>query len=151
MVMIHARAQLDLLAWEPQAVTTAFDPALIRGNSFGSRLSRVVSLCLDGCGRSRAEVAERMSSHLDVRISLNILNAYASVARDDHVISLPRFDALMHATGDRRLLEFVAADHGWTVIERRHLPLIEMALLDQHQRSVSARVRRLRADVRGKA
>lgn len=149
MPTIHTRAQMDLLDWSAPDAIAAFDPRLIRGNSFQSRLSRAVSLACDGSGMSRPEIAEGMSSYLDVKISLNILNAYASPSRDDHVISVPRFDALLHVTRDRRLLEFVAADHGWAVIDRQYLPAVELAHLEQHKRNVEARVRKLRAGVRG--
>ncbi len=51
-----------------------------------------------------------MSRHLGRDVSLNMLNAYASVARDNHQISVSRFEALLAATKDGRLLEFFAAD-----------------------------------------
>jgi len=146
---IHTRAQLDLLDWRTPETVVAFDPMLVRANSYAGRLSRAISISLDTCGRSRVEVAERMGAHLGGKMSLNILNAYASVARESHQVSVTRFDALIAATGDRRLLEFVAADHGWAVIERRHLPLIDMAILSEQEQILARRKRLLRASVRG--
>nr|WP_294917361.1 hypothetical protein [uncultured Neokomagataea sp.] len=147
--MIRSGEQLDLLAWAPPETVVAYDPQLIRANSYGGRLSRAISVTLDSCGYTRAEVAERMSQHLERKISLNILNAYASVARDTHEISVTRFAALISATGDRRLVEFVAADHGWSVIDRRYLPLIELAAVQEHKRNLSKQERVLRGAVRG--
>jgi hypothetical protein len=60
-------------------------------------------------------------------VSENMLNAYASQAREDHVISLVRFVALIEVTRDRRLLEMLAERFGWTVIDKKFLPLIDLA------------------------
>jgi len=61
----------------------------------------------------------------------NMLDAYASQGREDHSISLVRFIALIHATRDRRLLEMVAEQFGWSVIERKHLKMIELAQVEE--------------------
>jgi len=123
--------QMDLLAWQAPEVVRSFAPELVRGGTFEARLSRAVSLALQDCGAPRAEIAERMSAFLGQKVSLAMLNAYASAAREEHTISLPRFLALMHATGDQRLLELLAEPFGLAVIERKHLPLIEMALVSE--------------------
>lgn len=123
--------QMDLLAWQAPEVVRSFAPELVRGVTFEARLSRAVSLALQDCGAPRAEIAERMSTFLGQKVSLAMLNAYASAAREEHTISLPRFLALMHATGDQRLLELLAEPFGLAVIERKHLPLIEMALVSE--------------------
>jgi len=70
-----------------------------------------------------------MSAYLGEDVSENMLNAYASEARDEHIISLVRLIALIHATRDRRPLELIASMFGWAVIERRHLPAIGVELL----------------------
>ena len=62
-----------------------------------------------------------------------MIDAYASIARDDHVISTPRFMALLQVTADRRLLELLAEPAGWAVIERRYLPLIELAAVRERE------------------
>ena len=123
--------QMDLLAWQAPEVVRAFPPELVRGASFEARIARAVSVALTDCGVPRAEVADRMSGYLGQKVSLAMLNAYASAAREEHTISLPRFLALMHATGDQRLLELLAEPFGLAVVERKHLPLIEMALVSE--------------------
>lgn len=128
--------QMDLLAWQQPEVVRAFPPEQVRGATFAARIARAVSVALGDCAAPRAEVAERMSDYLGQKISLAMLNAYASAARDDHTISLPRFLALMHATGDQRLLELLAEPFGLAVIERKHLPLIEMALLGERMAEI---------------
>ena len=87
--------QLSLLDWVPPSPVAAFEDGLIRANSFDARLAKAISVCLAECGRSREQVADSMSRTLDRHISVNMLNAYASATRDTHVISVPRFDALL--------------------------------------------------------
>lgn len=134
---IDAVAQLSLLDWVPPSPVAAFDPAQMRANSFDVRLARAVSIALAECGRSREQIADSMSRRMERHISVNILNAYASPTRDTHVISVPRFDALLAATGDQRLLEFIAEPHGLAVVDRRLLPLISLAETQMKKRELS--------------
>lgn len=129
--------QLSLLDWTPPEPVAAFDPFLIRGNRFEDQLARAIAVSLDECTLSRAEVAERMSDILARPVSLNMLNAYASVQREGHQISVPRFDALVGATQDRRLVEFLVQPRGWTVIERRFLPMIELAAVQEQKQQLA--------------
>lgn len=141
--------QPDLLDWTPPAPVAAFAPEQVRGATLEARIARAVSVALQESKLTRDEIAARMSAWLGEKVSLNMLNAYASVARGDHSIGLSRFLALVQATGDRRLLELLAEMFGWAVIERRHLPLIEMAAvqerLDELHRTKDALRRQARA------
>lgn len=123
--------QMDLLAWQQPEVVRAFAPEQVRGATLAARLARAVSVAMQESSLDRAEIAARMSAYLGQKVSLAMLNAYASAAREEHTISLPRFLALMHATGDQRLLELLAEPFGLAVIDRKHLPLIDMALLGE--------------------
>ncbi|WP_048852593.1 hypothetical protein, partial [Komagataeibacter europaeus] len=98
----NAPEQLSLLDWVPPNPVVRFDPRLIRANQFTSRLSRAISVSLETCGRSREQIVAEMSAMLEKPVSINMLNAYASVQREGHQISVPRFDALISATQDRR-------------------------------------------------
>ncbi|MBL7232086.1 hypothetical protein [Komagataeibacter oboediens] len=133
----NAPEQLSLLDWVPPNPVVRFDPSLIRANQFSSRLSRAISVSLETCGRSRERIAEEMSGLLEKPVSVNMLNAYASVQREGHQISVPRFDALLSATRDRRLLEFMAEPMGWAVIERRYLPAIELAAVSERKKELT--------------
>jgi len=119
--------QLDLLCWEPSKPVLAFDPVSVRGASIAVSIAKGVSQALRGCGRTRDDVARLMGEYLDEVVSEHMLNAYASEARSEHIINLVRFVALIHVTRDRRLLELIAAQFDWAVIERRYLPAIEYA------------------------
>jgi hypothetical protein len=147
----HVRApqQPDLLGWTPPQAELAFDEADIRGAGVAARIARAISVALRACGKGRAQAAREMSAFLGEDVPPSMIDAYASVARSTHRISLPRFLALLHVTGDRRLLQMLAAPMGWTVIERRHAPLIEVALIrereDELRRQREALMRRSRA------
>lgn len=132
-------AQMDLLDWQPPQPVAAFPPEQVRGATLAGRLSRAVSVALQESGQDRATVAEKMSAFLGERVSKAMLDRYASAAAEEHAISLPRFLALVHATGDRRLLEMLAEPMGWAVVERRVLPLIELAALREHEDALRRR------------
>jgi hypothetical protein len=144
-----APRQPDLLDWTPPEPVAAFAPEQVRGATLEARIARAVSVALQESKQPREEIAKQMGAWLGEKVSLNMLNAYASVARQDHPIGLSRFLALVQATGDRRLLELLAEMFGWAVIERRHLPLIEMAAvqerLDELHRTKEALRRAARA------
>lgn len=124
-------AQPSLLDWTPPETTRAFEPQQVRGATLEGQIARAVSVAMQDSGLSRAEIAKRMSAYLGETVSKAMLDAYASVAREGHSISFARMIALVHATGDRRLLELAAAPFDWTVIERRHLKLIKHSMLQE--------------------
>lgn len=122
---------LDLLSWQPPEPVAAFAPEQVRAASLKAALAKGVSLALKECGLDREAAAEAISDFLGERVSKDMLDAYASEAREDHVINVVRFQGLLHATGDRRLLQMLAEPMGWAVIDKRYLPAIESALLDE--------------------
>ena len=132
-------AQLDLLDWQPPQPVRAFPAEKVRGGTLAARLSRAVSVALQESGEDRAAIAQRMSDFLGERVSKAMLDRYASAAAEEHAISLPRFLALVHATGDRRLLEMLAEPMGWAVVERKMLPLIELAAVREAEDALRRR------------
>lgn len=131
--MARHPGQPDLLDWEPPQTVARFPEEQVRAATWAGRVSRAVAAALVDSADDRETIAARMSSFLGERVSPAMLDAYASQAREGHRISVPRFAALLHATGDRRLLELLAEPMGWAVIERRHLPLIEVAAIREHE------------------
>lgn len=131
--MVRHSAQPDLLDWQPPEAVKRFPEEQVRAATFAARVSRAVAVALADADAEREAIAARMSSYLGERVSPAMLDAYASQAREDHRISVPRLMALLHATRDRRLLELLAEPMGWAVIERRHLPLIEVAAIREHE------------------
>jgi len=133
MDMPRHTGQPDLLDWQPPQPVARFPEEQVRAATFAARLSRAVAAALHDAEDCRETIAARMSAFLGERVSPAMLDAYASQAREDHKISVPRFLALLHATRDRRLLELLAEPMGWAVIERRHLPLIEVAAIRERE------------------
>lgn len=137
---------LDLLAWEPPEVVKRFEADQVRAASLRAQISKGVALALKDCGKSRDEVAAEMTDYLGEPTGKNMLDAYASEAREEHVINLVRFMGLVHATGDVRLLQMLAAPFGMAVIPNRYLSAVDEAMWAV--REEEARQRRLAA--RGK-
>ena len=131
--------QMDLLAWEPPAPVARFAAERVRAATLADQLARGISEALgDAAGRglSREEVKK------------SALDGYASQAREGHVITLLRFIGLLHATGDRRLLEMLIEPLGWTVIDRAFLSLIELAALREREDELRKRADALRRRAR---
>lgn len=121
---------LDLLSWEPPAPIAAFPEEKVRAADLRAMLAKAVSLSLKECDRSRAEIAAEMSQYLGEPTSENMLNAYASEGREEHVINIVRFIGLAHATGDaQRLLQLLANQFGMAVIPQRYVAAIEDAVI----------------------
>jgi hypothetical protein len=143
--------QMDLLAWAPPEPVRRFEEHRVRAATLRERLARAIAAALkdaDAAGIGREEIAVRMSEYLGERVSKNMLDAYASQAREDHVISVVRLMALLHATRDARLLELLAEPLGWVVIDRKYLPLIELAAVRDQADALKRRAKEIRRQVR---
>jgi hypothetical protein len=141
-------AQPDLLDWQPPEVVVAFEPAHVRAATVAASIARAVATALRDSPTPRDDIAQRMSDYLGERVSKPMLDAYASEARRDHPIPVTRLIALMHATGDRRLLQLLAEPLGWAVIERRHLPMIELAAVQEKREELARQADALRRAAR---
>jgi hypothetical protein len=145
--------QADLLSWAPPEPVVRFADERVRASTLAGRISRAVAEALKDAsagGVDRGEVAQRMTAYLGEDVSLNMVNAYASQAREDHVITLPRFLALLHATQDRRLLELLVEPFGWAVIERKFLPLIDLAAVQERQKKLKRQAAALWREAKSK-
>lgn len=121
--------QLDLLSWDPPEVVERYEDADVRASSIRARTARAVSQTLKDCNRRRGEIADEMSRWLGEPVSKQMLDAYASEAREDHVIPFPRLIALVHVTGDARPLQMAAEMVGRSVIDDRWLPWVRVGQL----------------------
>lgn len=120
---------LDLLAWEPPKIVKRFDDHRVRTVELSTQLARAVSETLRDATSDRKEIAAEMSSWLGGDpVSKDMLDKYASQAAADHLISLPRAIALIHATGDIRLLQMIAEMFDHVVIESRWLGAVDDAI-----------------------
>lgn len=123
-----------LLDWHPPE---PYPEDAVRAATLGQRISRAVAQTLRDCRQDRRRIAERMGAYLGETVSLAMLDAYASQARGDHNISAVRLAALVHATGDERLLDLLAEPLGLAVIPRRMRPLLDLA--EAHEEAEAAR------------
>jgi hypothetical protein len=143
--------QPDLLDWQAPVASRSFDERVVRASTVGGRMCRAMAAALKDAaekGKSREMIAKAMGDYLGENVSKNMLDAYVSEGRPDHVISVTRFFALLHATQDRRLLEVLAETFGWAVIERRHLPLIQVAALRDKEDELKRQREALMRDAR---
>ncbi len=140
--------QPDLLDWQPPQTVARFDERDVRAATIQGRVAMALSQAMADCTLDRPAIAKRMSDFLGETVSKNMLDAYASQARADQVINLPRFVALIHATGDRRLLEMLAEMFGWAVIPRKFLPLIELAAIRDREDALRKQREALMRDAR---
>ena len=115
---------LDLLDWQPPKAEVSFEPEEIRAHTLYSKFTRAISLATKECPKSRSEIAADMSAYLGEDVTKNMIEAYASPARETHVINLPRFAALIHATKDYRLLSLLPELFGFAVVEDKYLHII---------------------------
>ena len=140
--------QPDLLDWKPPVAVEAFEERRVRAASFSAKISLAVSEALKDCAFSRDEIAAEMSAFLGEDVSKAMLDAYASQAREDHRINVVRFLALVHATHDKRLLELLAGMFGWAVVDRKYLPLIELAAIRERADELDSQAAVLRRQAR---
>ncbi|MEX0758761.1 MAG: DNA transposition protein [Tistlia sp.] len=131
---------MELLEWQPPAVAVKFTDHEVRAVSLAQRVSRAIAVTLRECDADREEVAARMSEYLGEPVSKNMLDAYASQARESHNISLARTLALIHATGDARVLGSELERFDLVIIPRRFLAAVDEAMwAEQEERAHAER------------
>ena len=133
--------QASLLDWQQPA---AYAAEAVRASTLAGRISRAVSVSLAECQLNRREIAQRMGAYLGEAVSPAMLDAYASQGREQHNISAVRLAALVRATGDMRLLDLLCEPFGQAVIERRLLPLLELADVHEQQEALRRRADAIR-------
>lgn len=121
---------MDLLGWQPPAAPAAFAPEVVRAATLRATLAKGVGAALKDAEKGREAIAQEMADYLGETVPKGMLDRYAAESSEEHVISLVRFVALIHATRDYRLLQLLAEPFGLAVIDARYLPAIEQAVID---------------------
>ncbi|WP_170328536.1 hypothetical protein [Ruegeria arenilitoris] len=117
---------LDMFSdWQLPQVYVTLPPEVATGGNLSSQIARAVSRALKASDLSREQIADAMSEYLGEEFSKNMLDVYASEARESHRITLERFVALIHVTNQHGLLGFVAEQFGLVVVPERYSDLIE--------------------------
>lgn len=137
----------DLLNWQPPEPVERFDPQDVRAATLDAQLCKAMKVALEG--RDRFAIAAEMSRYLGKHVSQHMLNAYVSPGRDDHVINVVRFIALIAATGDRRPLQLLAEQFGCVVVDAKYLDVIEEVELAEKADEINRRLQLKRAQRRG--
>ena len=140
------RHTLDMFQdYESPVVAVRYDDsAPVQASNTARTIARAVSRTLKEADRPRADIAAEMSEHLGEDVSENMLNAYASAARDTHNISLERAAALVAVTGDARLMGELLAPLGLAVIPERYLSAVEEAVLTEQEEQIAQRRKQAR-------
>lgn len=138
------RSTQDLLAWEPKEPEKRFDDDQIKAHSLAARIARSISTALEESAFDRATIAERMSVYLNAEVTVNMLNAYTSQAREDHNISALRFIALVYATQDWRLLQILSDPFPVSVVDNRYIDVIRMAQIREKKEQLEKQEKALK-------
>jgi hypothetical protein len=139
----------DLFNWTPPKVTVGFEPDAIQGDRLSSRISRAVAKALKDCGKSRQEIATAMSERLGHKVTTATLDAYASESKTDNNITVERFVALIHGTGQTELLGFLADHFDLKVVPAKYENVITLAFIKDRKELLEQQEKTLKAKIRG--
>lgn len=141
----------DLFAWQPPKVAAGYGEDVTGRGALDNRVSRAISRALkDAKGRNlrREQIAQAMSEYLGRAISEDMLNKWASEAADSNRITLDAFIALIDATGSHDLIGLVTSGFGFVAVPERYRDLIELHLIEEHEREIVSRRQALEARMR---
>ena len=144
----------ELFEWEPPQVAVGYTPDVAGRGSLDSKISRLIGRALrdarDERNLTRAEIARRMTAYLDRTISEAMLNKWSSESSGEHRIQLDAFIALIDVADVKDLLGFVPSLFGHAVVPERYADIIEINLIEEHQRDMDARKATLIARAKAK-
>lgn len=146
----HAR---DLSAYDPEPVTIGYGDDVAGRGALGNQIARLIGRALrdaKDAGIDRAEVARRMTNRLVRPISVAQINKWTSEASEDHRIPIDAFAALIEATGQHALLGYLPGLYGYVVVPIRYVDMIELQMLEDHEKVVAARKATLKAKIGGR-
>lgn len=129
---------LDLLGWEPPDFVQAFQPHTVKAPNFRDQMALAVARTLADSPMPREEIAARMSVWMGEKLTVNMLNNYASQGCAEHTISANRLEALCAITGDTRPLQLMAEALGCIVIEKKWQGAIREAQLVEKAEQIAA-------------
>lgn len=142
---------LDLFRdYQPEEdVAARIAPEITKGGTLNVQIARVVAHACQQSGKTREEIAKEMSEFLDQTITVNMLDAYASPARENHKITLERFIALLDTTDCYGLLAFICQFVGYVAVPERYADIIEIwrndREIEERQRKRDALMGKVRA------
>jgi hypothetical protein len=147
------RATFDLLSFEAPQIARGYPPEVAGRGPLDNRISRLIGHALREArdnGLPRGKIAAAMSEFLGTPISKPMLDKWSSEGSELHRIPLAAFIALIQATGDLDLLGIVTREFGHEAVPAKYRDIIELALIEDHERDVLAQKNKLMAAVRGR-
>lgn len=148
------KATTDLFSWEPPVVAVGYAADVAGKGDLQNKIARLISRALRDArdnGLTRPAVAAAMSDELGRAVSDDMLDKWASEASEQHRIPLDAFIALISVTGASDLLGFMPAMFGFAVVPKKFEAIIELQLLEEHERDIADRKARLQSRVRGRS
>ncbi|WP_282093070.1 hypothetical protein [Epibacterium ulvae] len=131
---------LDMFTdWQPPEVAVNLPAEVTTGGTLTSQIARAVSRVLRECEQPRHEIAAAMSDYLGQDVTRNMLDAYASEAREGHKITFERALALMVVTGQTGLLGFASEMFDLIVVPSEYRELIELHFIEEQQKRLEAK------------
>lgn len=115
---------------------------LPRALDFNRRLAIAMAEAIRLSPKSREAIAEEMTAILgyeDGSVTVSMLNAYTSAARETHTISLVRFIAFVRATGCTWLWDEVLHDEGLIILQGAEALHAQASLLEKQGRELLER------------
>lgn len=147
------RLTTDLLSWEPPPVAVGYADDVAGKGALANRIARLISRAMrdarDDNQLDRATIAHRLTDYLGRPVSEDILDKWASEAAEGNRIPLDAFVGLIHVTGATDLLGFIPGLFGFAVVPSKYEALIELQLLEEHERELQAHKTRMLARMRG--
>lgn len=137
-------------AWQAPQVGVGYGADITGRGGLDSQIARQVSQALREARkdeRSRGDVAKAMSDYLGRDVSEAMLNKWSAEASNQHRIPLDAFIALIEATGANDLAGFVPRLFGFTAVPERYAAIIELHLIDEHEKALAARRAALKAQL----
>ena len=145
----------NLFEWPPPPIVERFDEHRVRAVTLRARLDHAVSETLktakDEKDLSRDTIANEMSEWLGETVSKEMLDNYASEAKDDHTIPYIRILALIEVTGDTRLLQMGVELSEHAVIPDKYVAAVKDALISDQIENLKKAQRHQRAAWKGGA
>ncbi|MEO0496299.1 MAG: hypothetical protein AAF141_02865 [Pseudomonadota bacterium] len=144
----------DLFAWKPEPVSVGYDEEAVGRSTTSNKIARLLSRALreakDESGFSREDIATLISEHIGRAVSKDMLDKFSSEASEDHRVPLDVFIALIEVTENHRLIGFIPSLFGFVAVDQKYEAIIQLSLLEEHEKELAAHKAALTAKMRGR-
>lgn len=139
--MPKAKAHPDQFGFAFDPPKPAEDAAALAG--LERQISRAVGTILNSDARPREVIAAQVSVLLDEEVSRQMLDAYASPAREGHKVIMSRFLALIAVCGRHDILDRLLREIGASVLVGEEVHTARLGHIDQQIAQLKAERSRL--------